>query len=113
MLVASPSFADTWSLRQSDESLRRKLLGEVPLGSKIGDVTAMLDQHGWKDHDFRDNGFLDQRVPGHNVVGTKSIRAELGHYRLLISRVYVTVFFGFDDQDRLIDVWVWKQTDGP
>jgi hypothetical protein len=26
-------------------------------------------------------------------------------------RVYVTVFFGFDDQGRLIDLWVWKQAD--
>ena len=49
------------------------------------------------------------------IVGSSSLEMHLGEYRELPIPLStdVTAFWGFDGNGRLIDVWVWKTTDGP
>lgn len=99
-------------LRRSESSIRTVLLEKAPLGSSMNDVRSLIQAESWEvAYDDESRGFLDQRVRPSKVVGSASIRAELGSYQGLPWRVYVTVFWGFDNEGRLIDVWVWKTLD--
>jgi len=40
-----------------------------------------------------------------------SIRAEVGSYWGVPFQTYVTIFWGFDSDGKLIDIWVWKTRD--
>lgn len=44
------------------------------------------------------------------IVGKKNIRSDLGDYSTIFT-TNVTVFWGFDEQSKLIDIWVWKTVD--
>ena len=77
------------------------------------DVRRLIESKGWVVNDYREDvGFFDQRTAPNTIIGKKHIRAELGSYQEILSRAYVTVFGGFDEQSRLIDLWVWKTRDG-
>lgn len=92
--------------------MRADLLERAPLGSDISEVRSLVREEQWRvAYDNESHGFLDQRVNPPQVVGAKSIRAELGSYQGLPWRVSVTVFWGFDRDSKLIDVWVWKTHD--
>ena len=107
VIVVAPGCA----IRRSENAIRADLLERAPLGSDMATVRSLIQEEGWRvayDHESR--GFLDQRVNPPEVVGEASIRAEAGSYQGLPWRVFVTVFWGFDDGG-LIDVWVWKTYD--
>jgi hypothetical protein len=40
-----------------------------------------------------------------------SIRASLGNYQGIPFQANVTVFWGFDENGKLIGIWVWKTWD--
>lgn len=112
LCVASTSDAAGFSLRRSEETIRARLLEEVPLGSSMKQVEQQIAKHGWElDHIDTNGGFYDQRVKPAKVTGAKSIRASLGDYRGIPFMVNVTVFWGFDASGSLIDIWVWKTED--
>jgi len=99
-------------LRRSEEHLREALLTETPLGAEFDEVRLLLNARGWLDDRHHEHiGFLKQ-VPGRKteVVGLRSLRAHLGHYRAPY-RTDVTAFWGFDEEGKLVDIWVWKTTD--
>jgi hypothetical protein len=99
-------------LRQAQDRLKKELLERVPLGSDISDVRSLIQEEEWRvAYDDETRGFLDQRVRPPRTVGTKSIRAELGSYQGPPWRTFVTIFWGFDRDGKLIDVWVWKTHD--
>ena len=100
------------ALRRSESDIRAELLERAPLGSSMSDVRSLIQERSWEvAYDDESRGFLDQRVRPPQVVGTSSIRAELGNYQGLPWRTFVTVFWGFDAEGKLIDVWVWKTHD--
>ena len=97
--------------RDPDESLRRRLLEEAPLGSAFDDVETFVRRSRWRYEIGRQSGFADERVPA-RVVGAQHIQADLGNYRNipLPLPTQVIVFWGFDANGHLIDVWVSKST---
>ena len=98
-------------LEQSEETIQMRLLYEAPLGSTAEQVEAMILGHGWEMmYPLANRGFYDQRVKPARDVGAKHLRASLGDY-YDFWKVNVTVFWGFDQDERLIDVWVWKTSD--
>lgn len=101
--------------RWSEESIRERLLKAAPLGSSIAQVEAVVKRSGWPHQLHTRSGFYDQRVRPARDVGVQHIRANLGDYRNIPIPLptNVTVFWGFDGDGRLIDIWVWKTTDGP
>lgn len=100
-------------LRRSEESIRSKLLKELPIGTQLSTVHQYIIEKEWEVGSVNENtGFYDQRTRPASVVGEKSIRASMGDYQDIPFKANVTVFWGFDKDSRLIDVWVWKTWDG-
>ena len=112
--MAEPSEA-LW-LRLPEVTLERKILEETPLGATASEVQEFIREEGWDlvGADFHNakKGFLDQRVRPYAIVGQSSIRAELGRYFGFPFWTYVTAFWGFDSEGKLIAIWVWKTVDG-
>ncbi len=109
------------SVRQSEEKIRTRVLGQTPLGTS---KRAVLDFIATR---LRHEGEVEMRaggarrvVHGPNAmdehVGVSSIeRLEVGHFGewqyLLMIKTYVYLSWAFDADDRLIDVIVYKETD--
>ena len=82
---------------------------DTPLGTPSNDVRAFLEQRGWLDHNYAGTTGFYRQEPGEppRVIGVSSLHARLGYYYLSL-RTDVTAYWGFDDNGRLVDVWVRK-----
>lgn len=99
-------------LRQSEEGLRRNILQQVPLGSDMSVVISYLEANEYRIAWInRDEGFPDRRVKPASISGDMSLRSEFGEYRKGLSIISVTVFFAFNKNGELVDIWVWKTAD--
>lgn len=101
-------------LSKSEETIKAEILSHVPFDSDISEVVEYLKFQKYE-IDFVDkhDGFLDQRVRPAKITGKMSISANFGDYRGFIFMVNVTVYFAFDENGKLIDIWVWKTMDAP
>lgn len=107
-------FAGCSELRKSEARIQQDILEVAPIGSDMSTVISMLQQKGYEIVWInRNSGFSDQRVRPAKVKGEMSIRSNFGDYRGFIFMVNVTVFFAFDEEGKLLDVWVWKTKDAP
>jgi hypothetical protein len=98
------------SLRMPASFIEASLLKMTPIGSTSGEVQRRLEAKGFHST-LTPTGFYKQEHPGKpEVVGTSSIRVELGEYRTPFV-TSVSAFWGFDKEGKLIDVWVWKEVD--
>jgi hypothetical protein len=114
ILCVMASCTNDSDLRRLPEDIRADLLKEYPLGSTISDVEAKLRAKNLEPKVYRNVGFLKQENATSEEVGDQSIRVELGGYRSsFLLYTSVTVFWGFNARSELIDIWVWKTTDGP
>ena len=108
----SAGAAADFSLRRSEASIRDRILNEVPLGSSIARVEQQIAGHQWKvTHVNLNGGFFDRRTRPYKVTGEKSMEAWIGDYRGLPFKVDVSVYWAFDANGSLIDVWVYKEWD--
>ncbi len=97
--------------------LHRRLLCSTPMGTSMTDVRKFLVEKRLK---INPNGELnggipyswDKMKPHPKRVSSKCVYATLGRYTGIPFRVTVEVFWGFDDQSRLVDIWVRKDCDG-
>ena len=99
-------------LRRSELHLRDALLAETPIGSGFDEVRSLLNARGMLVSGHHEHlGFIKQ-PPGQpaETIGIRSLRAHLGYYQVLF-RTDVTAFYGFDSEDKLIEIWVRKETD--
>ena len=103
----------SWNLRQSAERTEAALLALTPLGSSPEAVLELVKKKGWSSPGFNAHaGFLKQQSPQSAVIGRSHIRASLGNYQALpLGTTNVTAFWGFDENRRLIQIWIWKTTD--
>ncbi len=102
-------------LRKSREQITENILKLTPIGTSMEDVIHVIESNKkweWSGH-INPNGFLKQPPPPEprTTVGSRSIKVFAGDYRNIFV-TSVTVFWGFDENSKLIDVWVWKDTDG-
>ena len=109
-------------LRRSTEEIREYLLELAPIGSGMDDIIMLIEEsETWEIWNIdRRNGFpmvegdpltIGNYVPGAIIVGTQSMRVELGRYRhniFALYLTYVTTFWAFDNNSMLIDVQVRK-----
>ena len=116
-------------LRWPETIIKTKLLLDTPLGTSTTEVESYIKKKGWIIRHIDENqGFLLQKntcdlnngsklvrnMFGYDdcIVGNKSIRASLGNYWAIFT-TNVTVFWGFNEEEKLIDIWVWKTSDAP
>ena len=85
------------------------LLSQKPLESTYLDVAKFTKDKGWYDyHHVDDFGYWDQEK--NTITGVKSIMASLGTYYNFF-KIYVTAYWAFNENDRLINVWIEKSVD--
>jgi NADH:ubiquinone oxidoreductase subunit 3 (subunit A) len=96
----------------SEGKIREKLLEYTPIGTKMNDVVSFIEsREDWEiENTSYEHGFLHQGTQPPERIGEQSIRIYLGDYRIVFI-TSVTVFYGFDENSELIDIWVWKDTD--
>jgi hypothetical protein len=79
-------------------------------------VKQVIQRAGWGVRTYSETAGYPNGGHPEVVVGTKHIRASLGNYTDFSQGIpfpaNVTAFWGFDEQARLVDVRVWRTTDG-
>lgn len=103
-------------LINSEANIRDLLLEKTPIGTKMEDVLEFIEvNEEWEVKSINyETGFYHQRITPPRVIGEKSIRVSLGNYRVIRNMYFetnVTVFYGFDENGELVEIWVWKTTD--
>ena len=97
-------------IRSSTNEIREKLLHNTPLGISMDQVVAYCQSKKIPYTLSSRTGYLDQ--DRHVVVGSQFIRGELGDYTAgILVTASVSVFWGFDEQGKLIQIWIWKTFD--
>jgi hypothetical protein len=99
-------------IRQSESEIKTHVLAETPLQTHVEDVLATLRDNKWDSFRAIEYGSYEEQdnQPGYELVPLKLIRAVLEDRENVPPRAHVEVIWTFDRYDRLIDVWVWKQT---
>ncbi len=91
-------------LRQDEGQIRKNILEITPIGMMMEDVRGVIDDK--RDWEIRYVGDENTSVD----TGMKKIEAYIGSYHNLFE-TSVTVYWRFDKNSRLIDVFVHKFTD--
>ena len=107
-------------LRRSQEYIKNDILKLTPMGTSMEDVIEIIERkRQWEiDYISYDHGYRKPGKPEHSdialgretIVGEKSIRVFVGEYRNIFI-TSVTVFFGFDKDSKLIEIYVWQDKD--
>ncbi len=107
-------------LRWSQGHIRNNTLKLTPIGTSMENVVKIIEsKEKWKiDNINYERGYRRPGTPNpadaalgrETIVGEKSIRVLIGEYRNIFT-TSVTVFWGFDENGKLIDVYVWKDKD--
>ncbi len=107
-------------LRRSQEQIKNDILKLTPMGTSMEDVIKIIEsKKQWEidyishEHGYRRPGtpeYSDIALGRETIVGEKSIRVLVGEYRNIFI-TSVTVFFGFDKNSKLIEIYVWKDKD--
>ena len=107
-------------LRRSSEQIRENMLQQTPIGTSMEDVIKVIESHEkWKiDYVANDIGYSmmggapgdasDREKP---IIGKKSIRAVIGAYTNFFNTT-VTSYWGFDENSKLVNLHIHKDTDG-
>jgi hypothetical protein len=98
--------------RRSEQSIRQRILRDTPLGSTYAAVLDYVKKQGWPVTEQSGKYAIPEfaQVPA-GVVVKRVIKADLGEYQGLPWRMAVCCYWGFDEHDKLIDVFVEKQAD--
>jgi hypothetical protein len=117
IIAAFAGCAALLPFRPGPKSIEKRLARITPLGSSFEEVTNILFKRYSSDPIFisEDRGFQLQgpQPPEIEIVGVKSVEVDLGEYSLLPfpGSTLVTAYWGFDDNDKLIRIWVCKTID--
>jgi len=109
-------------LRRSEEHIRERMLKLTPVGTSIEDVVEIINKRGWSNDGVLDRGYglanggtptiYTSYFTNEPVIGTKSIRANIGEYHAyMIIYTWVFCYWGFDENSRLIDIAIEKECD--
>ena len=111
-------------LMRTTNQIRRNLLRTIPVGIHMDDVVDIIERHGrWKiagtsvrfgvsltPLDGRPSSASEFTSEHVEVVGQKRIRMHMGSYHIIFQR-HVIVYFAFDADGYLLDIFVRKEID--
>ncbi len=96
----------------NEDQIREQMLKKTPIGKGISDVKAFCVSENLACSYSDTAGYWDQYIG--KTVGVKSIWAVLSEYKTTpLTITTVTVYWGFDNEERLVDIFVWKTIDAP
>ena len=98
-------------LRKSKETIKENILETTPLGTSMEDVIKTIKKNDeWKlEYVVDDYGYNDPET--FDVIGEKYVRANIGSYFDGFT-AHVVVFWGFDEESKLISIAVQKFWNG-
>jgi hypothetical protein len=101
-------------LRKNADSLRDHFFAQTPVGTSFDEVLKKLRADGYAPIPNMASGFVRQEAGEEAlIVGQSSIKATLGDYwSIFLLTTSVTAYWGFDSTGHLVDIWIWKTTDG-
>lgn len=112
LALAGPAVAWlTTGIRRDSAAIRASLLREKPPGTPLAEVERWLAKNKRLRYDKWDTGFMKHVPPKPEIVGVKTIRADLGQYSSPLP-TSVEAFWSFNERGELIDVRVRKSVDG-
>ena len=95
-------------LRRSAEHIRENMLKLTPIGMSMEDVIRTIEGND-KWEIVYINYEYGYSITGKPTVGEKSIQVLIGKYKTaFLIDTYVTVFWGFDENTQLVDIYVDK-----
>jgi hypothetical protein len=100
-------------LRKSHEGVTKDLLKLTPIGMDIKEVEKVIkNKKEWEImYISYEQGFVHPyryHLADDYVVGEKSIRVFFGRYNFLFIPMSVSAFWGFDEEGKLIEIYVVK-----
>jgi len=112
IIIAAVTLTLLTPSRRSVEKIKKDILKLTPIGSSMEHVKKIINEYDtWElMYISTTSGFLKQDASKPiTVIGEQSIRVFMGeHYDLFIFTTSVCIFWGFDGDGKLIDVWIWK-----
>lgn len=119
VLIVNPLIGPTWLIRAN-------ILRQIPIGTSIEDVIKIVEKNKkWEEPFVWENNGInlqggDKRSPNvaspilvgrtDVIIGEKAIEVYLGGYHILVT-ADVTAYFAFDEDGKLIDVFIRKDWD--
>jgi hypothetical protein len=106
-------------LRKTVYKIREDLLRMMPMGTEMDDVIKYIEGEKWEiDWINYEQGFYYRSNIGNTIslggedrtIGDKSMYVTLGKYNNPFE-TYVIVYFGFNKDGKLIEIWVLKETE--
>ncbi|MCL2802259.1 MAG: hypothetical protein FWD28_10940 [Treponema sp.] len=97
-------------LRKPDEKIKEEILALTPIGSSMEDVIRVIDGNEdwlWYQRYIVPRGY-PENANYNTFIGSRSIRVILGFYRHGLFSVGVSCYWGFDENDNLLDVRIRK-----
>lgn len=99
----------------TEDKIREQLLEKIPVGTTMNEVIDIVQNNEkWSDfHIDHEFGYDKNHVLG-EMIGKKHISVYIGEYRSIKNYYFITsvkVYFGFNEQSKLIDIRVQKMTD--
>jgi hypothetical protein len=116
LISGCQTMENNFPLKEEPEVIERYVLKFTALGSGIAAAEQFCrDQQFEKCSISRSSGFLKYADSINRIeVGKMHIRGFASNYPMGENFIVTTsVFWGFDESEKLIDVWVWKTIDGP
>lgn len=100
-------------LRKSEEDIRTAILEITPIGMSIDDALSTIENKGWTTVGInRLRGVSSVEIQRLNEnVGTQSIKANIGRYTTFFE-TQVLAWWAFDEDSKLVDVFVRKDIHG-
>lgn len=110
LIVSACAGLNRW--RYDTNRVRDSLNRLTPLGSSYDQVWSFASGRYKQAKRNESSGFYRQDSSKPTIVGVKSIEAHIGDYHALpIGTTSVVAYWGFDKDNRLIEIWVWETTD--
>ncbi|MCL2047723.1 MAG: hypothetical protein FWG87_03245 [Defluviitaleaceae bacterium] len=92
-------------LRWSEQMIRTRMLKLTPIGTSIEEVVDVVENNKkWKAYPVLNHGYNDR------VIGVKEMQVHIGGYRTIF-HTDIIIFYGFDEDSKLIDIAVFKEVD--
>ena len=100
------------NLRKPEEEIKDNILKITPLGTSMEDVLKVIETNKkWKIDWIRDkypSNFTNLNAD--TIIGNKSAKAYIGHYYNPFL-TDVEIYWGFDEEDKLIEIGIRKTKD--
>ena len=99
------------NFRKSEEKIQENLLKVTPLGTSMEDVLRVIEINKkwelvWISTEYPHN---DTNLHADYIIGDKSIKAYIGNFGIIFE-TSVEAYWGFDENDKLIEIGIRKTT---